>query len=264
MFHLPPPKPLPRISVVIPAFNEQGSIGLVLGDLPWAWLHEVVVVDNGCTDDTVLVARQGGARVVREPQRGYGSACLRGIASLDRPDIVVFLDGDYSDYPDELCQIVNPIIEGRAELVIGSRLLGEAEPGALLPQARWGNRLAVALIRVLFGHTYTDLGPFRAIDAAALAHLGMCDRNFGWTVEMQVKAVQAGLGIAEVPVRYRRRIGVSTITGTLRGTLAAGWKILFTIGHYGLWARARGPAPFRGVSEPPRPVAATRAQQSRT
>lgn len=233
-----PPPNLPRISVVIPAFNEQRSIRAVLGDLPWPWLHEVVVVDNGCTDDTAAQARAGGARVVAEARRGYGSACLRGIAALEPPDVVVFVDADYSDFPEELIAIVTPILRDEADLVIGSRLLGDREPGALLPQARWGNLLAVTLIRWLYGHQYTDLGPFRAIQWDALTHIGMADTNFGWTVEMQVKALQAGLRVAEVPVRYRRRIGVSKITGTVRGTLAAGWKILFTIARY---AVLRGP-----------------------
>ncbi len=232
-----PPLKLPRISVVIPAFNEQRSIGPVLGDLPWPWLHEVVVVDNGCTDQTVPEALAGGARVVAEPRQGYGAACLRGIRALDAPDIVVFLDADYSDHPEELVEVVAPLLDGRADLVIGSRMLGEREPGALLPQARWGNRLAVTLIRWLYGHRYTDLGPFRAIRADALAHLAMSDLDFGWTVEMQVKAVQAGLRIEEVPVRYRRRVGVSKITGTVRGTVAAGYKILLTIGRQALLAR---------------------------
>lgn len=252
----PPPAPLPRISVVIPAFNEQRSIGLVLRDLPWVWLHEVIVVDNGCTDETARVAAAAGARVVAESRRGYGAACLRGLAVLDRPDIVVFLDGDYSDHPEELPELVAPIVADRADLVIGSRALGQAERGALLPQARWGNRLAVALIRVLFRHRYTDLGPFRAIRADALAHLRMADRNFGWTVEMQVKALQAGLRVVDVPVRYRRRVGVSKITGTVRGTLGAGGKILYIIGHYGLWARHRGPGPFR----PAPPVVVSRVR----
>lgn len=242
--HPPPPPTLPRISVVIPAFNEQRSIGAVLGDLPWAWLQEVVVVDNGCTDETAAVARAAGARVVAEPRRGYGSACLCGLAQVDAPALVVFLDGDYSDHPEELVALIAPILSGEADLVIGSRMLGQAEPGALLPQARWGNRLAVALIRLLFGHRYTDLGPFRAIRADALAHLRMADRNFGWTVEMQVKAVQAGMRVREVPVRYRKRVGVSKITGTVRGTLGAGAKILYTIGRYGVWARRRGPGRF--------------------
>ena len=251
MPHAPvPPVDCPRISVIIPAFNEQRSIGAVLADLPWSRLHEVIVVDNGCTDDTAQVAIEGGARVVTEPRRGYGSACLCGMSHLSDTDIVVFLDADYSDHPEELVDVAGPVIRDEADFVIGSRLLGEREPGALLPQARWGNVLAVTLIRWLFGFRYTDLGPFRAIRADALAHLAMTDRNFGWTVEMQVKALQAGVRVCEVPVRYRRRIGVSKITGTLRGTVAAGWKILYTIGRYGLWGRRHGPPPFCASLEP--------------
>jgi glycosyltransferase involved in cell wall biosynthesis len=228
----PPPR---SISVVIPALNERESLPRVLGDLPWDALHEVVVVDNGSTDGTPEVARQGGARVVPEPRRGYGRACLTGIAALEATDVVVFLDADYSDHPEELPALAGPILEGRADLVIGSRVLGEREPGALLPQARFGNLLSVMLIRSLCGQTYTDLGPFRAISRRALDLLEMRDEDFGWTVEMQVKAARAGLRVVEVPVRYRRRIGRSKITGTLRGTVLAGWKILATIAKHHRW-----------------------------
>jgi glycosyltransferase involved in cell wall biosynthesis len=200
-----------------------------------------VVVDNGSTDGTASVARGLSVNLVREERRGYGSACLAGIAALeaDPPDVVVFLDGDYSDHPEELPRLLDAIAAG-ADLVIGSRMLGSREPGALLPQARFGNALACSLIRLLFGHRYTDLGPFRAIRWEALRRLEMEDRDFGWTVEMQVKAVTEGLRIAEVPVSYRRRVGVSKITGTVSGTLRAGSKILRTIGRYGLLKRSRG------------------------
>jgi len=224
----------PRISVIIPVFNEQEAIQNVLGDLPWDELHEVVVVDNGSTDRTARLADSCGARVIREDRRGYGQACLAGIATADRPDIVVFLDGDYSDHPEELPSLVAPILAGRADLVIGSRVLGNCEPGALLPQARFGNWLATRLIALLYGQPFTDLGPFRAIRAPSLAALAMRDRTFGWTVEMQVKAAIAGLRAVEVPVSYRKRIGVSKITGTVGGTLKAGWKILFTIARYAI------------------------------
>ena len=224
----------PRISVIIPVFNEQKAIQNVLSDIPGHLEADVVVVDNGSTDRTVELARQMGARIVHEHRRGYGWACLAGIAALHKPDIVVFLDGDYSDYPDEMTGLVKPIVEGRADLVIGSRILGNREAGALLPQARFGNWLATWLIRRLFDACFTDLGPFRAVTYPALLKLEMQDRTFGWTVEMQVKAARLKLRFLEVPVSYRRRIGVSKITGTVGGTIRAGWKILYTIFRYKL------------------------------
>ena len=225
----------PRVSVIIPVFNERESLPLVVGDIPREAVSEIVVVDNGSTDGTDLVARGLPVRLVRERRRGYGSACLAGIAALeaDPPEVVVFLDGDYSDHPEELPRLLAPIWEGY-DLVIGSRTLGKAEPRALLPQARFGNRLACFMIRLLYGHSYTDLGPFRAIRWEALHRLQMRDTNFGWTCEMQVKALRRGLRVTEVPVSYRRRVGVSKITGTLSGTLRAGYKILWTIAKYSL------------------------------
>ena len=231
-----------RTAVVIPVFNERDSLPLVVGAIPRDRVDEVVVVDNGSTDDTPLVARGLPVRLVREDRRGYGSACLAGIAALTAspPDVVVFLDGDFSDHPEEMPALLEAVAAG-ADLVIGSRTRGQREPGALLPQARFGNALACFLIRVLYGHRYTDLGPFRAIRWAALEKLGMEDRTFGWTVEMQIKALRKGLRVAEVPVSYRRRVGVSKITGTLSGTIRAGWKILWTIAKYGVArGRARG------------------------
>ncbi|MCE2432892.1 MAG: glycosyltransferase family 2 protein [Candidatus Latescibacteria bacterium] len=222
----------PRISVVIPVFNEQDAIEKVIGDIPSHLPTEIIVVDNGSTDQTAKLAAAMGARIVRENRRGYGSACLAGIAATGEPDIVVFLDGDYSDHPNEMPDLIVPILENRADLVIGSRVLGNSEPGALMIQARFGNRLATSLIKILFGVSYTDLGPFRAIRYGALMDLNMRDKTFGWTVEMQVKAAKQALKIQEVPVSYRKRIGVSKITGTLKGTLKAGWKILFTIFRY--------------------------------
>jgi len=229
------------VSVVIPALDEEASIGAVLADLPAALVREVVVVDNGSTDATAARAREAGARVVAEPRRGYGQACLTGLAALRPCDVVAFLDADHSDHPDELPAVVAPILAGRADLVIGSRALGRAEPGALLPQQRFGNWLATRLIRLLWGARCTDLGPFRAISREALERLGMRDRDFGWTVEMQVRAIQEGLRVVEVPVSYRRRVGVSKIAGTVGGTLRAGVKILWTIAAL----RWRGPRPGR-------------------
>ena len=222
----------PRISVIIPVFNEQDAIEKVIGDIPSHLPAEIIVVDNGSTDQTAKLAAAMGARIVRENRRGYGSACLAGIAATNNPDIVVFLDGDYSDHPNEMPDLIAPILENRADLVIGSRVLGNSEPGALMIQARFGNRLATSLIKILFGVSYTDLGPFRAIRYRALMDLNMRDKTFGWTVEMQVKAAKQALKIQEVPVSYRKRIGVSKITGTIEGTLKAGWKILFTIFKY--------------------------------
>jgi hypothetical protein len=220
-----------RVAVVIPALDEEASLPRVLGDLPPV---RVVVVDNGSSDGTARVAAAAGAEVVREPRRGYGRACLAGLAHLraDPPDVVAFLDADYSDHPEELPALLAPIAEGRADLVIGSRVLGERQAGALLPQARFGNLLACALIRWIYRQRYTDLGPFRAIRWSSLESLGMADTNFGWTVEMQVKAARRGLRVAEVPVRYRRRIGRSKITGTVAGTVRAGVKILYTVFRY--------------------------------
>ena len=224
----------PRISVIIPVFNEQDGIISVLGDIPEGLVTEIIVVDNGSTDRTAHLAEQAGARVVIEGRRGYGSACLAGIAAADHPDILVFLDGDYSDHPDEMPRLLEPILLRNVQLVIGSRTLGTAEPRALLPQARFGNALATFLIRLLFGVRFTDLGPFRAITRGALEKIGMRDRTFGWTVEMQVKAARMRIPATEVAVSYRRRIGVSKITGTLSGTLKAGIKILYTIFRYRL------------------------------
>ena len=222
----------PRISVVIPAYNEEKSIGHVLDDLPQDKLIEIIVVNNASSDNTSKVAEEHGARVVDEMRRGYGSACLKGVAELDSPDIVVFIDGDYSDYPEELEKLVEPIIVGKADFVLGSRMILAESRAALLPQARYGNQLATFLMRVFFRYRFTDLGPFRAIRYNSLKAIAMVDTNFGWTVEMQVKAVKHKLRIMEIPVRYRERIGVSKITGTVSGTFKAGTKIIYTIFKY--------------------------------
>ncbi|WP_310393178.1 glycosyltransferase family 2 protein [Hymenobacter sp.] len=230
--------PQPRISVIIPAHNEAQAIGLVLAEIPAGLVQEVIVVDNNSTDATGPAARAGGATVLREPRPGYGYACLAGMAyafgkpRAEQPDIVVFLDGDHSDYPEQMPELLAPLLREQAELVIGSRALGERERGALLPQQRFGNWLAARLLRLRYGGNVTDLGPFRAILAPALLSLRMADKTYGWTVEMQVKAARQGLRTVEVPVRYRRRIGTSKVSGTVRGTIGAGYKILWTIFRY--------------------------------
>jgi glycosyltransferase involved in cell wall biosynthesis len=225
------------ISVIIPALNEEKSIGLVARALYETARGEnialqVIVCDNGSTDNTSRVATSAGCLVVSEPHRGYGAACLRALAEIDSATkVVLFIDGDFSDFPEEFPLLVRPISSGDADLVIGSRTLGGAvrERGALTPQQRFGNWLATFLIRIFFRQRYTDLGPFRAISKTALDMLNMQDRNFGWTVEMQIRAARRGLKIAEVAVSYRKRIGVSKISGTLKGTIMAGYIILKTI-----------------------------------
>jgi glycosyltransferase involved in cell wall biosynthesis len=231
---------LASVWVIIPALNEEKSLPRVLSDLPT--VGRTIVVDNGSTDGTAKEASDAGAYVVREPRRGYGAACLRGLAEIEpaiaagepAPQIIVFLDGDYSDHPERLPELVSPILAGEADFVLGSRLLGQREAGAMPPQSVWGNRLACFLMRLLIGARYTDLGPFRAINYQMLKSLGMADQNFGWTVEMQIKAARAGLRTVEIPIPYRCRIGQSKISGTVVGTIKAGYKILFVIAKYGL------------------------------
>lgn len=218
-----------NIQVVIPALNEAEAIGRTLAAIP-EWIDQVVVGDNGSIDGTADAARAGGAKAVRETERGYGAACLAAIAALDQPDIVVFVDADLSDDPSRMGELVDPILDDRADLVIGSRVLGNAEPGALTVVQRFGNALACTLMRLFWPVRYTDLGPFRAIRYGSLMRLGMDDRNYGWTVQMQARAARQGLRITEVPVPYRRRtLGRSKVSGTVRGVIGAGTKIIFTI-----------------------------------
>jgi len=219
-----------RIGFILPALNEEQALATLLDELQPARFARVVVVDNGSTDRTAEVARMNGAEVAEEPQRGYGQTCLRGLSALaDGVDVVVFMDADGSDVPAEVGRLLEPILAGEADLVIGSRERGRAEPGSLRPLQRWGNRLAVLLIRLLYGFRYTDLGPFRAIRWKSLRELEMRDPDFGWTAEMQVKAVKKGLRVREVPVSYRARVGHSKISGTMSGSVRAGFKILWTI-----------------------------------
>jgi len=227
------------IDVLIPAWNEEDALPLVLAGLPKNWVRNVIVCDNGSTDRTAAVARANGGIVISQPLRGYGNACLAGMRYLktlppsEQPQIVVFLDGDYSDYPDELPNVVAPILNEGKDMVIGSRRLGGMEPGAMTFPQRFGNWLAPLLIRWFYGYRLSDLGPFRAIRWDKLQLLEMEDKNFGWTVEMQVKAAKHKLVCAEVPVRYRKRAGgKSKVSGTIRGAFLAGTKIIATIFKY--------------------------------
>ncbi|MDX5419732.1 MAG: glycosyltransferase family 2 protein [Hymenobacteraceae bacterium] len=229
---------MPQTYVIIPAYNEEDSIAHVIKAIPTGLVQEVIVVNNNSRDSTAVVARAAGATVLDEPKPGYGNACLKGIAyaaekpSDERPDIIVFLDGDYSDYPEEMPMLLDPILQGQADMVIGSRAIGQREGGSMMPQQIFGNWLATSLLRWLYGVRYTDLGPFRAIRFDTLQQLGMRDRNYGWTVEMQAKAAKQKIRYTEVPVSYRKRIGVSKVSGTVKGSLLAGYKIILTIFRY--------------------------------
>ncbi|MEX1240783.1 MAG: glycosyltransferase family 2 protein [Cyclobacteriaceae bacterium] len=226
----------PIIHAIIPAFNEELSIDKVIAEIPAAIVTEIVVINNASTDRTAEVAMKAGATVLHERRGGYGYACLKGIEYCQRksppPDIVVFLDGDYSDHPQEMATLVQPILEGKADLVIGSRALGKRDKGSMTVQQIFGNWLATTLLKLFFSVKFTDLGPFRAIRFSSLLGLDMQDKNYGWTVEMQVKSAKKKLRSVEVPVRYRKRIGVSKVSGTAKGTIMAGYKILYTLFKY--------------------------------
>ncbi|WP_422107222.1 glycosyltransferase family 2 protein [Winogradskyella sp.] len=224
-----------KIKVIIPAFNEEDSIALVINDIP-ELVDEIIVVSNNSTDQTEDRARKAGATVLKEPRKGYGYACLKGMDHIaqqkDKPDIVVFLDGDYSDYPEELIKIVQPIIEEHVDLVIGARVKELRENGSMTGSQIFGNWLATALMKLFFRSTFTDLGPFRAIKYDKLLGLKMEDKTYGWTVEMQLKALKQKLSYREIPVNYRNRIGVSKVSGTIKGAIFAGIKILTWIFKY--------------------------------
>ena len=225
----------PSIKVIIPAYNEQDSIGHVLKDIP-SQVQEVIVISNASTDNTAVVAQEGGATVLQEDNMGYGYACLKGIAYIaqqtSKPDIVVFLDGDYSDYPEQLDELITPILEQDIDMVIGARDKRFRESGSMTIPQVFGNWLATSLMRLFFGARFTDLGPFRAIKYGSLLALEMEDKTYGWTVEMQLKVLKKKMTYIEVPVKYRNRIGVSKVSGTIKGAIFAGIKILGWIFKY--------------------------------
>lgn len=223
--------------IIIPAWNEEGTIGNVVRAIPKDMVRNIIVVNNRSTDRTAEVAAAAGAVVLHEDKRGYGAACLRGIAyanaTMPPPDVIAFVDGDFSDHPEQLPELLVPIRDGEADMVIGSRASGQREPGSMTPQQVFGNWLAVWLMRMIYGHRYTDLGPFRTIRTESLNQLEMRDLTYGWTVEMQVKALKHKLKVTEVPMRYRKRgAGKSKVAGTLKGTILAGYKIITTIFKY--------------------------------
>lgn len=225
----------PKIRVIIPAYNEQESIGKVIAEIPEI-VSEVIVVSNNSSDNTEMVAKKAGATVLKEDQKGYGYACLLGMNHIAKTapdtDIVVFLDGDYSDYPEELLLLIKPIIEDKVDMVIGARVAHLRLANSMTPQQVFGNWLATFLMKIFFGAKFTDLGPFRAIKYQKLLDLKMEDKTYGWTVEMQLKALKQNLSYVEIPVRYRKRIGVSKVSGTIKGTIMAGVKILGWIFKY--------------------------------
>jgi glycosyltransferase involved in cell wall biosynthesis len=229
-----------RVSVIIPTRNEAAALTHVLADLPAGLVDEVLVVDSNSTDGTPEVAARMGARVIAEPRRGYGQACLTGIEHTNSPDVIVFLDGDYSDRPAELPTLLAPIVEGRADIAMGSRLAGPRARRGMAWHAAFGNRLAAFLINLLFGQHITDLGPFRAARADVLRQLALEETTYGWAVEMIVKGVLHGYRVVEVPVSYHSRIGESKISGTVRGTVGAAWFIFSRILRYYFRRRQAG------------------------
>lgn len=222
--------------MIIPAFNEENAVGKVIRDIPKDLVSEIIVVNNASTDQTEIKARDAGATVLKEPIKGYGRACLRGINYLNqgeaKPDIVVFLDADYSDHPEEMPKLISPIVDGSSDLVVGSRALGQRESRSMTIPQIFGNWLATKLLNIIYHANFTDLGPFRAIRFTSLMGLDMQDETYGWTVEMQLKAAKQNLAYQEVPVNYRVRTGKSKISGTIKGTIMAGYKILWTIFKY--------------------------------
>jgi len=226
----------PIIDVIIPAFNEENAVGNVVNDIPKSVVREIIVINNNSTDKTAINALNAGATVLEEQNMGYGNACLKGMTHVAqkeiKPNIIVFLDADYSDYPEEMVDLIKPIIEQNMDMVIGSRALGNLEKGAMTPQQVFGNWLATFLLKLFYGVKYTDLGPFRAIKHDSLIALDMKDKTYGWTVEMQVKAAKQRMRTCEVPVTYRVRIGFSKVSGTVKGTIGAGYKIITTIFKY--------------------------------
>lgn len=225
-----------HIAVIIPAFNEENSVGKVIRDIPKDWVQEIIVANNNSNDQTPIVAKNAGAIVLDEPRQGYGFACLKGLEYLSqldkKPDIVVFIDADYSDYPEEIVKLVTPILTDDYDMVIGSRAIGQRQRGSMTPQQVFGNWLATTLMRWFYGVRYTDLGPFRAIKYDKLLEINMQDQTYGWTVEMQVKAAKLGMKSTEIAVTYRKRIGKSKVSGTIKGTIMAGYKIITTIFKY--------------------------------
>lgn len=225
----------PIIKVIIPAINEEESISKVIAEIPKI-VSEIIVVDNGSSDNTKKIAKLAGATVLEQPKKGYGNACLKGLeyisTTIKKPDIIVFLDGDYSDYPQEMTNILAPILNNKVDFVIGARVTDYREKGSMTLAQLFGNWLATFLMRMLFNSTFTDLGPFRAIKYDKLLALKMEDKTYGWTVEMQLKALKQNLRYTEIPVHYKKRIGISKVSGTIKGAIFAGIKILSWIFKY--------------------------------